>query len=150
MAEAVPCVCMCQPLLGGDEEAISGNDMVKAVHMERQSIAAGFPFVAVAARIRAQASYALIVMLTLAACGLALLLVHESRLWRATVTDESRYTGAINMVCSCLFGVNFRIWWEFLSLHNVWSKQDSSGSMSQLTWHLFTSGLHFLLHKCQC
>ena len=64
--------------------------MAKAVHMGSQSMAAGFPFVAVAARIRAQASYAGLVVLILAGCGMALLLIHESQLWRSTITDESR------------------------------------------------------------
>ena len=59
--------------------------------MGSQSMAAGFPFVAVAARIRAQASYAGLVVLILAGCGMALLLIHESQLWRATITEESRY-----------------------------------------------------------
>lgn len=82
-----------QALPGDGHTAAShfdGNDMAKAVHMGSQSMAAGFPFVAVAARIRAQASYAGLVVLILAGCGMALLLIHESQLWRSTITEESR------------------------------------------------------------
>ena len=76
--------------LSGDADQFSGNDMAKAVHMGSQSMAAGFPFVAVAARIRAQASYAMTFVLLLAACALAVMLVRESQLWRSAITEESR------------------------------------------------------------